>query len=122
MTEAMNLTQKLIHRLLSNSNGLTSREIGEELGITHHSVNAAIKAMRGMGVNIYIKAWSMTGGRGRPVHAISTRPRKDKEEPKRKPNSFYRQRLYNKRVAYERAMARGKYKPASPWDGLIYAN
>jgi len=117
----MNSTQKLILRLLTANSAMTSRELGLELGITHHAVNASIKAMREAGIHIYIKSWNMTGGRSRPAHALSDKPRSDAKEPKRKSNSFYRQRLYNKRVVYERAKARSRYKPASPWDALIYS-
>lgn len=118
----LNATQKLIVKALTENESMTSRQLGEQLGITHHAVNMNIKFMRAAGVHIYIKAWDMTGGRGRPVHAISEKPRRDKPEPKRKPDSWYRKRLYQKRVAYERARARSYYKPASPWDVLLYAD
>jgi biotin operon repressor len=117
----MNSTQKLILRLLTANDAMTSRDLGVKLGITHHSVNASIKALRNAGVHIYIKSWDMTGGRGRPLHSLSDIARPDTPEPKRKPNSFYRKRLYQKRVGYERAKARSRYKPVSPWDALIYS-
>lgn len=117
----MRATQKLIIKLLEeNPKGLTSREMGEELGITHHAVNANISLLRQLGVHVYISDWQMTGGRGKPVHSISKKPKKDKPEPKRKPDSWYRKRLYDKRRAYETARSRSRYRKTSPWDGLIY--